>query len=68
MRVDVETAGQDARGETIANRHGTVDKIVVNGGLLESVGVNPVQPNANVAVSIDSGRFLKFPVSRLQGK
>jgi inosine-uridine nucleoside N-ribohydrolase len=68
MRVDVETAGTYARGETIANRHGTLDKIVANGALLESVGVNPVQPNVNVAVGIDSDRFLKFLVSRLQGK
>ena len=68
MRVDVETAGVFARGETIANRHGTVDKIIVSADLLETVGVQPVQPNVNVAVSVDSQRFLKFFVSRLQGR
>jgi len=68
MRVDVETEGHFARGETIANRHGTVDKVVAKGDLLESVGVDPVQPNVNVAVGIDSERFLKFFVLRLQGK
>ena len=68
MHVDVETAGRYARGETIGNRHGTVDKVVLHGDQLESVGVNPVEPNANVAVGIDSERFLKFFVSRLQGK
>ncbi len=68
MRVDVETTGEFARGETIANRHGTVDKIAVNGDVLETVGVIAVQPNVNVAVGIDSERFLKFLVSRLQGK
>jgi hypothetical protein len=30
--------------------------------------VNPVEPNVNVAVAIDSERFLRFLVSRLQGK
>jgi inosine-uridine nucleoside N-ribohydrolase len=68
MRVDIETEGRFARGETIANRHGTVDKVVVKGDVLESVGVEPVQPNVNVAIGIDSERFLKFFVSRLKGK
>jgi purine nucleosidase len=68
LRVDVETTGQFARGETIANRHGTVDIIAANGDVLETVGVNPVKPNVNVAVGIDHERFLKFLVSRLQGK
>ena len=68
MRVDVETGGRFARGATIANRKGTVDKVVLNGDQLESVGVLPVEPNVKVAVGIDSERFLKFFVSRLQGK
>jgi len=68
MRVDVETGGRFARGATIGNRHGTVDKVVLHGNQLESVGVNPVEPNVNVAVGIDSDRFLKFFVARLQGK
>jgi len=45
-----------------------VDKIEETAGLLESVGVTPVQPNVNVAVGIDSSRFLEFFVSRLKGK
>jgi purine nucleosidase len=68
MHVDVETAGRFARGETIGNRHGTVDKVIPAGDHFESVGVNPVQPNVDVAVGIDSERFLKFYVARLQGK
>lgn len=68
MHVDVETGGRFARGETIGNRHGTVDKVVLNGDQLESVGVIPVVPNVNVAVGIDAERFLKFFVARLQGK
>ena len=68
MRVDVETEGRFARGETIANRHGTVDKVVAEGDLLVSVGVEPVQPNVDVAIGIDSERFLTFFISRLKGK
>ncbi len=68
MHVDVETAGRFARGETIGNRHGTVDKEVAVGNHFETVGVNPVPANVNVAVGIDSARFIKFFVSRLQGK
>ena len=68
MHVDVETGGRFARGETIGNRHGTVDKVVLHDGQLESVGVIPTVPNVNVAVAIDSGRFLNFFVARLQGK
>jgi inosine-uridine nucleoside N-ribohydrolase len=68
MHLDVETSGRYARGETIGNRHGTVDKVLLHGDQLESVGVNLVEPNVNVAVGIDSERFLNFFVSRLQGK
>jgi purine nucleosidase len=68
MHMEVETSGRYARGETIGNRHGTVDKVELRGDQLESVGVNLVEPNVNVAVGIDSERFLNFFVSRLQGK
>ncbi len=68
MHVDVETGGRFARGETIGNRHGTVDKVVLHDGQLESVGVIPTVPNVNVAVGIDSERFLRFFVARLRGK
>lgn len=68
MHVDVETEGRFARGETIGNRNGTVDKVVPAGDHFETVGVNPVQANVDVAIGIDSARFLKFFVSRLQGK
>lgn len=68
FHVDVETEGRFARGETIANRNGTVDKVVPAGDYFETIGVDPVKPNVDVAVGIDSQRFLKFFVSRLQGK
>jgi purine nucleosidase len=68
MRIEVETEGQIARGETVANRLGTVDRVVDKGDHLETVGVDLVEPNANVATGIDSDRFLKFFVSRLEYK
>src|SRR5271170_671132 len=67
MRIDVETEGRIARGETVANRLGTVDRVVDKGDHLETVGVDEVKPNAQVAVGIDSERFLKFFVARLSG-
>ena len=67
MRIDVETEGRIARGETVANRLGTVDHVVDKGDHLETVGVDEVKPNAQVAVGIDSERFLKFFIARLSG-
>ena len=67
MRIDVETEGRIARGETVANRLGTVDHVVDKGDHLETVGVDEVKPNAQVAVGVDSERFLKFFVTRLSG-
>ena len=67
MRIDVETEGRIARGETVANRLGTVDHAVDKGDHLETVGVDEVKLNAQVAVGIDSERFLRFFVARLSG-
>jgi purine nucleosidase len=65
MHIDVETEGRIARGETVANRLGTVDHVVDKGDHLETVGVDEVKPNAQVAVGIDSARFLKLFITRL---
>ena len=68
MRIDVETEGRVARGRDGAPIvWGTVDRVVDKGDLLETVGVDEVKPNAQVAVGIDSERFLKFFVARLSG-
>jgi purine nucleosidase len=67
MRIDVETEGRIARGETVANRLGTVDHVVDKGDHLETVGVDEVKPNTQVAVGIDSARFLKLFMTRLSG-
>src|SRR6202167_825052 len=67
LHIDVETEGRIARGETVANRLGTVDHVVDKGDHLETVGVDQVKPNAQVAVGIDSERFLKLFITRLSG-
>jgi purine nucleosidase len=67
MHIDVETEGRIARGETVANRLGTVDHVVDKGDHLETVGVDEVKPNAQVAVGVNSERFLKFFIARLSG-
>jgi len=68
MRVDVETEGRFTRGETVGNRGNAVDRVVSKGDRLETVGVDPVQPNAHVAVGVDSARFVRLLVERLGGK
>jgi purine nucleosidase len=68
MRVEVETDGKFTRGETVGNRGNAVDRIIPRGDRLETVGVDTVQPNVQVAVGVDSSRFIELLVSRLSGK
>jgi inosine-uridine nucleoside N-ribohydrolase len=68
MHVDVETRGQFTRGETVANRHGAVERNVLHGDRYIIEGVDPVKPNAKVGTEVDADRFLKLFVSRIQGK
>jgi purine nucleosidase len=68
LRVDVETGGGFARGETVANRFGTVDKNVPTGDHWDTVGLAKVQPNVHVAVGVDSRRFIDMLVARLSSK
>ena len=68
MRVDIETDGKFTRGETVGNRGNAVDRVVPRGDRLETIGVDAVQPNVQVAVGVDSSRFIELLVSRLSGK
>ena len=68
MHVDVETRGEFTRGETVANRHGAVERNVLHGDRYVIEGVDTVKPNAKVCVEVDANRFLKMFVSRIQGK
>jgi purine nucleosidase len=68
MRVDVETEGKFARGETVANRQGYVERNVLHGDHYEIEGMDKVTPNTKVCVDVDGDRFLKLFISRIQGK
>jgi purine nucleosidase len=68
MHVDVETTGEFTRGETVANRQGTVEHKVLHGDRYVIEGVDKVEPNAKVCVEVDADRFLQLLVSRIRGK
>jgi inosine-uridine nucleoside N-ribohydrolase len=68
MHVDVETRGEFTRGETVANRHGAVERNVLHGDRYVIEGVDKVAPNAKVCVDVDADRFLQLFVSRIRGK
>ncbi len=68
MRVDIELNGIFTRGATVANRENAVDRVIPRGDRLETVGVDSVQPNVNVAIGSDSSRFIALFVERLRHK
>src|SRR4030081_4057113 len=68
MHVDVETRGEFTRGETVANRHGAVERNVLRGDRYIIEGVDKVEPNAKVCVDVEADRFLQLFVSRIRGK
>jgi purine nucleosidase len=68
MHVDVETRGDFTRGETVANRHGSVERNVLHDDHYEIEGLDKVRPNVKVCVDVDADRFLRLFVSRIQGK
>ena len=68
MHVDVETRGEFTRGETVANRHGMVERNVLHGDRYVIEAVDKVQPNANVCTEVEADRFMQMFVSRIGGK
>jgi inosine-uridine nucleoside N-ribohydrolase len=68
LRVDVETGGEFARGETVANRFGTVEKNIPAGDHWDTVGLTKIQPNVHVGVDVDGRRFIDMLVTRLSNK
>jgi inosine-uridine nucleoside N-ribohydrolase len=68
MHVDVETRGYFTCGETVANRHGTVERNVLHGDRYIIEGLDKVEPNAKVCVDVDADRFLQLFVYRIRGK
>ena len=68
MHVDVETRGEFTRGETVANRRGSVERNVLHGDRYIIEGLDHVEPNARVCVAVNAGRFLDLFVSRIKGE
>jgi len=68
MHVNVETKGEFTRGETVANRHGYVERNVLHGDRYIIEGLGRIEPNAKVCVEVDANRFLQLFVARIQGK
>jgi inosine-uridine nucleoside N-ribohydrolase len=68
MHVDVESRGEFTRGETVANRHDTVERNVLHGDRYIIEGVDHVNPNVQVAVGVNAEQFLQLLNSRLAGK
>src|SRR3977135_3160443 len=68
MHVDVETRGEFTRGETVANRHGYVERNVLHGDRYVIEGADKVEPNAKVCTDVEAERFLQLFSSRIRGK
>jgi inosine/uridine nucleosidase len=68
LRVDVETGGAFARGETVANRTGSVEKNVPSGDHMDTVGLTKIQPNVHVATGVEDRRFIDMLITRLGAK
>jgi purine nucleosidase len=68
MHIDVETRGEFTRGETVANRHCSVERNVLHGDRYVIEGIDKVEPNAKVCVDVEADRFLELLVSRIGGK
>jgi purine nucleosidase len=68
MHVDVETRGEFTRGETLANRRGTIERNVLHGDRYMVEGVDRVAPNTKVCTEVEADRFLEMFVSRIKGK
>jgi len=68
MHVDVETRGEFTRGETVANRMGSIENNVLHGDHYEIEGVILLKPNARVCLASDADRFLNLFITRIKGK
>lgn len=68
LRVDVETLGAFARGETVADRTGSVEKNVSSGDHMDTVGRTKIQPNVHVATGVGNRRFIDMLITRLGAK
>ena len=65
MHIAVETRGRLTYGETVANRHLLRESVEDAGDHYVLTRLGPVEPNAQVPVQIDAGRFLQFFMDRI---
>jgi inosine-uridine nucleoside N-ribohydrolase len=68
MRVDIETKGEFTRGETVANRTGTLENDVWNGDRYAAVGLGQVKANVSVGIGVDAERFRRLMITTIAGK
>lgn len=68
MRVDIETRGELTRGETVANRHNSVERNVPHDDHLWIEAIDQVRPNVDVCMEVEAERFLQMLVTRLAGR
>ncbi len=72
MHVDVETRGEFARGETVANRRGGNERNVLHhfpdGDRYVIEGIDKVEPNAKVCTEVNAEKFIEMFLTRIQGK
>ena len=65
MHVDIETRGEFTRGETVANRHNTIEHNIPHDGHLWIEGIQQVPPNVQVSMEVEAERFLQMLILRL---
>lgn len=63
--VEVETEGKKTRGATIANRRGFRLIHEEDPTEIRVVGSQPIEPNAQITVGVDSDRFIRFFLARV---
>jgi inosine-uridine nucleoside N-ribohydrolase len=66
-RVEIETRGEFTRGQTVINQQNVLNRKVRKGDHFAFNGEVAVNPNVNVAVDIDTERFIKLLLERLAG-
>jgi purine nucleosidase len=68
MHVLVETRGELTRGQTVANRSNLFERYEERDGRMFMVEFAKIEPTANVALEVESDRFLDALITRLAGK
>jgi purine nucleosidase len=65
LHVEIETEGRLTAGQSVANVHGLIERIESRGDHDDVVGLIHPEPNCNVALEVDTARFLDLFCQRL---